>query len=132
VRVHVESDIRCPRHDSHVALLLLALTLALPACDTFFDIRGRVTDCGTSAPIAGVSIDVHIDRGFHDEMASLPNEAMTDAGGNYRVGLNSPSDTWATLTFHRDGYSSFTSPQFKGHDINDPPYDVCLTPIPAP
>jgi hypothetical protein len=113
-----------------VAILLVAL--ALPACDTFFGIHGTVTDCDTSAGLAGVSIDVQVDRGFQDRMQSLPNAAMTDAQGKYGLTLNEPSRSWATLTFHLDGYQSLTTPQLKGHEYEDAPYDVCLMPTPAP
>ena len=118
------------RTQSFVAILLVAL--ALPACDTFFGVHGTVTDCGTSAGLAGVSVDVQVDRGFRDRMQSLPNYAVTDAEGRYAVHLNEPARTWATLTFHLDGYQSLTPPQFKGREHEDAPFDVCLMPTPAP
>ncbi len=113
-------------HDILVGILLAAL--ALPACDTFFGMRGQVTDCATDAPLVGVGIDVQVDRGYQDRMVSLPDYAMTDAAGNYAVHLNEPERSWVTLTFHFVDYESFTSPQFKGHAYDDAPYDMCLTP----
>lgn len=117
-------------HDRAVAVFLAALTLT--GCDSFFEIQGRVTDCGTNAGLAGADVDVHVDRGYQDRMESFPNETMTDARGDYFVGLNDPSESWVTLTFHRDGYLSFTAAQFKGHGHSDPAYDLCLTQAPPP
>lgn len=126
----MESRISRPRRDRLVAILLAAL--ALPACDRFFGIQGTVTDCDTAAGLAGVGVDVHVDRGYRDRMQSLPDYVATDDEGHYAVHLNEPERTWATLTFHLDGYQSLTSPQFQGHEYVDPPYDPCLTPAPAP
>ena len=109
-----------------VAILLAALALA--GCDTFFGVQGRVTDCETDAPLAGVVVDVQVDRGFRDRMQSIPSAAETDADGKYAVHLNEPERSWVTLTFHRDGYLSLTSPQIKGHEYRDAAYDLCLAP----
>jgi hypothetical protein len=103
----------------------LALSLCT-GCDTFFGARGTVTDCGSAAPLPGVIVDVHVDRGFEDRMESLPNVATTDTNGRYGFDINDPSSTWATLTLHVDGYAPLTPPQLPGHAQSDPPIDVCL------
>jgi hypothetical protein len=56
-----ESVSRRPRHDRFVAMLFAVLVL--PACDTFFGLRGKVTDCDTAAPLPGVGVDVHVVSG---------------------------------------------------------------------
>jgi hypothetical protein len=128
IQARIESGRRRPCPDIRVALLVLSL--ALPACDTFFGMRGRATDCDTAAPLAGVGVDVQVDKGINNQMFSLPDEAATDARGDYQFEINSPAGTWATVTFHRDGFLSFTPAQFKGHQLSDPPFDLCLTPAP--
>lgn len=60
-------------------------------------------------------------------MSSYPNRAKTDANGKYHFGLNEPCETWATLTFHREGYASVDPPQLRGIRDNEPPLDVCLS-----
>jgi hypothetical protein len=115
---------RRARPDARVAIVLSALLL--PACDCFFGVRGLVTDCVTAAPLAAVGVDVKVDRGFQDRVESFPNETSTDPKGQFKVELNDPCQSWATLTFHRDGYVSVTPPQLRGHDMSDPPLDVCL------
>lgn len=120
-----------PRNPDRVVAIVFA-ALLLAACDTFFGVRGRVTDCATLAPLAGVAIDVHVERGFRDRMESLPNEDTTNARGEFQFDINDPESTWATLTFHREGYQSKTLPQLKGHATQDPPLEVCLDAAPAP
>jgi hypothetical protein len=124
------ADPRTQRRDIAVAV---AVSLSLFAgCDTFFGMRGTVTDCASAAPLPGVGIDVHVDDGFGDRMESLPNVATTNATGTYKFDINDPNSTWATLTFHLDGYTSLTPPQFRGHHQRDPPVDVCLDAAPTP
>jgi hypothetical protein len=101
-------------------------------CDSFFVVRGQVTDCTSGAPLPAVSVDVDVERGYDDRVESFPDMTMTDAKGNYQIGLNDPSESWATLTFHRQGYLSLTPPQFKGHTDRDPPANVCLNQVATP
>jgi hypothetical protein len=102
------------------------------ACDSFFGIRGQVADCAAGVPLAAVGIDVHVERGYRDRVESLPDEAMTDAKGKYEFDINYPSESWATLTFHHDGYVSLTPQQFQGHSQFDPPVNVCLSQAATP
>jgi hypothetical protein len=119
------------RHpDARVAVVLAALLL--PACDAFFGVSGRVTDCATGAALANVDIDVHVERGYRDRMESLTDVAMTDAKGAFHFDLNDPQDSWATLTLRRLGCQSLTPPQFKGHSAQDPPVELCLDAAPTP
>jgi hypothetical protein len=106
--------------------------LLLPACDCFFGVRGLVTDCVTAAPLAAVGVDVKVDRGYGDRVESFPNETTTDAEGQFKFELNDPCQSWATLTFHREGYVSLTPPQLRGHHMADPPLGVCMTNAAAP
>jgi hypothetical protein len=124
------ADLRVRKRDIAVAIGL-SLSL-LSGCDTFFGARGTVTDCASAAPLPGVGIDVHVDNGFDGRMESLPNVATTNAAGHYKFDINDPNDSWATLTFHLDGYTPLTPPQFRGHDQRDPPVDVCLAATAAP
>jgi len=111
---------------------IVAGGLFLTACDSFFGVRGQVTDCVSLAPLAAVDIDVHVERGYRDRVESLPNEATTDPNGHYEFDINDPSDSWATLTFHREGYLSLMPPQYQGHSERDPPVNVCLNQAATP
>jgi hypothetical protein len=123
----------CGRAGRAASLRRIVLgALFLTGCDRFFGIRGQVTDCTSAAPLAAVGIDVHVERGYRDRVESFPNDAMTDANGQYGFDLNDPSESWATLTFHREGYPSLTPPQFQGHEMSDPPVDLCLTQTATP
>jgi predicted small secreted protein len=116
--------------DARVAVLLAALLL--PACDTFFGVSGRVTDCAQGTALANVSIDVHVDRGYQDRMESLTDVAMTNADGAFSFDLNDPQDSWATLTLRRLGYQSLTPAQFQNHSSQDPPVALCMNAAPTP
>jgi hypothetical protein len=118
------------RPDATVAVLLAALLL--PACDSFFGVSGRVTDCGTGSAIADVVIDVHVDNGFQGRMESLMNVATTDTDGKFSFDINDPQESWATLTLSHFAYQSLTPPQFRNHSSQDPPVDLCLDPLPMP
>src|SRR4029077_20469509 len=118
------------RPDARVAGVFAALLL--PACDAFFGVSGRVTDCATAAALAMVHIDVHVDRGYRDRMESLTDVDTTDAKGAFHFDLNDPEYSWATLTLRRVGYQSLTPPQFKGHSAQDPPVELCLDATPPP
>jgi hypothetical protein len=129
---------KSPRHaaDHDTAVLIVASIvlggLLLPACDSFFTVQGQVTDCASAAPLPAVGIDVHVERGYGDRVESFPDMTTTDGKGRYHVGLNDPSDSWATLTFHHEGYLPLTPPQLKGHTDEDSPVNVCLSRAPTP
>jgi hypothetical protein len=108
---------------------MLGLVL-VPACDCFFDVRGRVVECGTAVPVAGATIDLMIDRGFQDRQASYPNAGTTDATGRFSVGANEPCESWGTLTFKKDGFVTLVPPQFKRSPKND--VELCMTRVAAP
>ena len=130
MRNALKSGLSRPRPDAAVAIVLTALLL--PACDSFFGVSGRVTDCGTGVPIGDVVIDVHVDRGFEDRMESLTDVAMTDAQGKFSFDINDPQESWATLTLRNPAYQSLTPPQFQNHSVQDPPVELCMEPLPMP
>jgi hypothetical protein len=111
------------------ARAILCAAVFVTACDCLFIVHGRVTDCVTGAPIAGVSVDVHIDRGLDERVESFPNRTSTDGNGKYTLDINDPCESVATLTFHSQGYAALTPPQLQGRRNNDPPLDVCLMPV---
>lgn len=113
-------------------VVVLLLASLLPACDAFFGVSGRVTDCATGAPIEGVAIDVHVDRGWQDRMESLTNVTKTDAHGKFSFDINDPQQSWATLTLHQPAYQPLTPPQLQDHAADDPPVELCMAALPMP
>jgi hypothetical protein len=121
-------DIGVPARQRSSLATIVLLASSMLACDRFFVVRGLATDCASAAPLPRVSIDVEVERGYRDRMESFPDLTTTDGDGRYEIGLNDPSESWATLTFHRGGYATLTTLEIKGHTEADPPVDVCLTP----
>jgi hypothetical protein len=112
-----------------LAALILGATV-VPSCDCFFDVQGSVVECGTTTPLAGVTIDLMIDKGYDDRKESFPGATTTDAKGRFEVGANDPCDSWGTLTLRKDGFVTLVPPQFKGSPPK--PVQLCMTRMAAP
>src|SRR5512141_2238624 len=96
--------LRAPRPPNSVVLVPCCLLAMLSACgDCFFDVSARVTDCNSKAPLSGVTVTSHVDRGMN-EGKTLPDASVTAADGTCRVHLNEVCSAWVTLTYRKEGY----------------------------
>jgi hypothetical protein len=114
-----------------LALAVVAAGPLLAACaDCFFQVEGKLVDCGTMAPLSAASITVHIDQGMHSPH-TLATTFTTDGGGNFHADADATEDCGAvaTLMFRKDGYSPLDM-QFDGTPKH--PVTVCMTPAPTP
>lgn len=104
-------------------LALAALVLALGGCDTFFQVRGTLTDCATGIPIAGATVVTATDPGAWGG----PETEMTttDAKGHFEASLDKPMDEAATITFSKSGFVPL-SHDFKGLPTWPYQIDFCL------
>jgi hypothetical protein len=105
-----------------------AAVALLASCDCFFGVHGRVVECGTMAPVAGAIVDVRIDSGFGGRQEDFPNAYTTDAGGQFTVHVNDPCESWATLTFRKDGFTPLLV-QYEGAPAGA--VAPCMTRAPA-
>lgn len=104
---------------SRVAKLLLLVAPLLGGCDTFFEVRGRVTECSSGAPIVGVSVRTTLRGGGETQ------EAFTDSSGRYLAFLNEPPTVEATIVYEKPTFVSVER-SFEGAPEGDE--DVCLQP----
>src|SRR5580704_8568528 len=82
------------------AVLMAALLPLHAAAGTTGGITGRITETGTGAPVAGVTVTI-----------TSPSQAATttsDASGTYSF-LSLAPDTY-TLSYSKDGYDPVTQP----------------------
>ena len=101
------------------ARVLLLVAPLLGGCDEFFSVHGRVTECGSGAAIAGVSVRTTL-RGGEEEQ-----EVFTDPSGRYTAFLNEPPSAAATLVYEKPTFVSVER-SFEGAPERDE--DVCLEP----
>jgi hypothetical protein len=100
--------------------LLAALLVTIAGCDAFYQVRGKVTTCGTKAPVAGANVDLRY-PGEH-------GAGKTEEGGQFRVSANDPPNTQpAKLTITATGFKSETRTVHDGDIV-----DVCLESSAAP
>ena len=87
--------------------------------------RGHLVECGTSTPVAGASISVHIDKGT-DGPRTLEKTFVTDQAGTFNVSTNGTEycSATATLTITKQGFDQLQK-QFKGLPKTDP--ELCMT-----
>ena len=104
---------------SRVARLLLLVAPLLGGCDKLFSVHGRVTERGSGAPIAGVSVRTTL-RGGDEEQG-----VFTDPSGRYTAFLNEPPSAAATLVYEKPTFVSVER-SFEGALERDE--DVCLDP----
>ena len=110
---------------------LVAVLLFLSSCaDCFLVIQGRLTECGTTAPIGGATVTTMIDQGLHGAHP-LSGGFSTTSTGSFKVTTNGTEfcDSWATLTFQKAGFTPL-SVQFKGS--TKVPAELCMTPSAGP
>jgi hypothetical protein len=108
---------------------LLVLVGTLSGCDTFFQVKGNLTQCGTGAAIVGAEVVVMTDPGAWDG----PEMKTTTTGdtGHFFVGLNKPMDEAATVSFSKAGFTSFSRDFPKGVPTWPYQFDPCLDPVAA-
>ena len=99
--------------------LLLLIAPLLGGCDQFFTVHGRVTECGSGAPLGGVRVQTTLRGGAEVQ------EAFTDPSGRYVAFLNEPPSAAATLVYEKPTFLS-AERSFEGASERDE--DVCLQP----
>jgi len=90
-------------------LFLFAVVFLVTGCDTFFAVRGTVTDYRTGTPIAGAKAMLILDRGVGEE----DHIGVTDGTGRIGFVMNEPQGVWATLTITKTNYGTWST-QFRG------------------
>jgi len=108
------------------AAALACLCAVLTSCaDCFFTMKGHVVECGTTTPVPGATVSVHIDDGIHG-MRTLPTTSTTDDDGVFKVTTDGTEvcSATATLTLTKDGFDPLQKP-FQGAPKNDT--ELCLT-----
>jgi hypothetical protein len=110
---------------------LLAGVAALTAClgDHFFRVQGRVVQCGTVTPLAGVTITGFVDKDFNGGKHALPAPFVTDAQGRFAVDTADEYGSWVTLTLEKAGFAPLST-QLKG--ATDKALELCLEPASTP
>jgi hypothetical protein len=98
-----------------VAVALGCAAALLASCgDCFFTMKGRLVECGTTAPVPGATISVHIDDGIHGARTLMTTFTSDDAGGfKVTTGGSEVCSATATLTITREGFMPLQQ-QFKG------------------
>ena len=105
--------------------LMLAGMLTGISCDTFFEMRGTVYECGTKTGIPQAS-----GKAVRNDRPNSPAEVfVTDSAGRYWFGFNAPSDISATVSFEKTGYVSITQ-QFNGTPNHPVSFDFCMNRAP--
>ena len=125
------SDPRSPTRSVQARRLAFGAALGclcgvLAACaDCFFTMRGHLVECGTSTPVPGASISVHIDERSR-EARTLEKTFVTDEAGTFNVSTNGTEycSATATLTITKQGFDQLQK-QFKGVPKTDP--ELCMT-----
>ena len=90
-------------------LFLFAVVFLMTGCESFFRVRGTVTDYRTGAPIAGAKATLVLDRGAGEE----DHSEVTDSTGRIGFWMNEPQSVWATLTVTKTNYDIWST-QFRG------------------
>ncbi len=107
------------------ASLACVCALLTSCADCFFNLKGHVVECGTTTPVPGARISVHIDDGIHG-MRTLATTFTTDAAGAFKVSTDGSEvcSATATLTVTKDGFDLLQK-QFQGVPKSDA--EVCMT-----
>ena len=108
------------------AAVLGCLCAVLTSCsDCFFELEGDVVECGTTTPVPGATVSVHIDNGIHG-MRTLPTTFTTDDDGVFKVTTDGSEvcSATATLTLTKDGFDPLQK-QFQGVPKTDA--ELCMT-----
>ena len=87
--------------------------------------KGHLVECGTTTPVAGARISVHIDKGIHGPR-TLEMTFVTDEAGTFNVYTNGTEycSGTATLTVTKQGFDQLQK-QFEGLPKSDP--ELCMT-----
>lgn len=111
------------------AALGLVCALVLSCADCFFTMKGHLVECGTSTPVPGAIVSVHIDDGIHGARTLAPT-FTTDGAGMFKVTTNGTEicSATATLTISKQGFLQLQQ-QFKG--VPKTSAELCMTPIGA-
>ena len=110
-------------NDAHSRWVTVVAVVALGGCDTFFRVRGVLTDCRTGQPIPSAVISSRMVRGAGEE----PGHDRVNGDGSYDLIMNEPPSASFELSFAASGYRSSTlvvdtTPE-RGKDL-----EVCLEP----
>jgi hypothetical protein len=97
----------------HGLVVALLTALLIASCDCFWEAHGTIVECGTTRPVVGANITVHVDSGFQGRMGAGVVTYHTDDVGSWRVTAGEPCESWVTLTFQGEGFDP-VSTQFKG------------------
>jgi hypothetical protein len=110
-------------------LFLFGFAGILSGCDTFFQVKGNLTECGTATPIAGAEVVVTTDPGAWEGPEA--EATSTDENGYFFVGLNKPMGEAATVSFSKDGFAPLSRDFPTG--VPSWPYEFapCLEPVAA-
>lgn len=98
----------------------------LASCaDCFFTMNGHLVECGTTAPVSGAAVSVHIDDGIHGAR-TLTTTFTSDDAGMFKVttGGTEVCSATATLTISKDGFMQLQH-QFKGAPTTSA--ELCMT-----
>jgi hypothetical protein len=109
--------------------LLVGLAAVLSGCDTFFQVKGNLTQCGGATAIAGADVMLTTDPGAWDGRET--ETTSTDEDGYFFAGLNKPMDEAATVSFSKRGFAPFSQDFPNG--VPSWPYAIapCLDPVAA-
>jgi hypothetical protein len=113
------------------AAAIIAAAALVSSCwgDCFFDVKGRLIECGTMNAVSMAKITLRMDRGLHG-VWNVPTAFSTDERGTFRVGTASETcDSWGTLMFQKDGFMPLEN-QYKGSPKGT--VELCLTRSPPP
>jgi hypothetical protein len=101
MRLDVQAAMRC-------SFLTLLLAVTAVGCDTFYEVRGRVSRCADQRPIPDAM--VHLSDG------SRGGFTKTDADGTFRAALNEPDgDGPSQLTVARVGFQTVEQQVTRPH-----------------
>ena len=98
----------------------------LPSCaDCFFTMAGHLVECGTTTPVPGASVSVHIDEGLHGAR-TLATTFTSDDAGMFKVTTDGTEvcSATATLTITKQGFVQLQQ-QFKGAPKTSA--ELCMT-----
>jgi len=126
---HLQSRAMHARWAALGAALGCVCALLASCADCVFTMKGHVVECGTTTPVSGASISVHIDAGLHGAR-TLAMTFTSDAAGMFNVNTNGTElcDSTATLTVTKDGFMQLQQ-QFKG--VPKMTAELCMTRTPA-
>jgi len=106
------------------AALGCAWALMASCTDCFFTLKGHLVECGTTTPVPGASVSVHIDEGLHGPR-TLATTFTSDDAGVFTVTTEGSEvcSATATLTITRPGFMQLQR-QFEGARTS---VELCMT-----